>query len=303
MTKIINPSTPLVMTIPGGCLKSGLILAIHGEPIHHCTRFNASLICGPQPDKADIALQLNPRFDVEWVVRNSKIKKHWGTEEAAATTAFPFRDSEPFQIEIFTSPSSYLVAINGKHYCEYTHRVHFSEVETLQIQGDLRVKCVEFKHVDFYPTQPVSNCLDVINPPLPFYSLLNGSFELGNEIQVHGRVKLQPSRFYVNLQQGCQVYPHPNIALHINPRFDKGNRSVVFNSWYNPDWGQEQILTANNPFTPNGCFVLRIRREATHFQILVNDTRLTHFNYRMVASLIDSVVVDGDVILTKVVVV
>ena len=78
-------------------------------------RFNASLICGPQPDKADIALQLNPRFDVEWVVRNSKIKKHWGTEEAAATTAFPFRDSEPFQIEIFTSPSSYLVSKPWPH--------------------------------------------------------------------------------------------------------------------------------------------------------------------------------------------
>ena len=74
-------------------------------------RFNVSLVCGPQPDKADIAFQLNPRFDVEWVVRNSKVKKQWGTEEATATTAFPFHDLEPFQLEIFVSPSSYLVGI------------------------------------------------------------------------------------------------------------------------------------------------------------------------------------------------
>ena len=71
-------------------------------------------------------------------------------------------------------PSSAVqVAINGKHYCEYTHRVHFSEVETLQIQGDLRLKCVEFKHVDFYPTQPVSNCLDVINPVTKLFKCVN----------------------------------------------------------------------------------------------------------------------------------
>ena len=74
-------------------------------------RFNISLVCGPQPDKADIAFQLSPHFDVEWVVRNSKVKKQWGTEEAAATAAFPFHDLESFQVEIFVSPTSYLVSI------------------------------------------------------------------------------------------------------------------------------------------------------------------------------------------------
>lgn len=62
-------------------------------------------------------------------------------------------------------PSSTVqVAINGQHYCEYTHRVPFSEVETLQIQGDLRLKLVEFKRSDHYPMQPASNLLNVINP-------------------------------------------------------------------------------------------------------------------------------------------
>jgi len=303
MTKITNPCIPLVMTVAGGSLTAGTILTITGEPLHRCIRFNVSLVCGPQPDKADIAFQLNPRFDVEWVVRNSKVKKQWGTEEATATTAFPFHDLEPFQLEIFVSPSSYLVAINGQHYCEYTHRVPFSEVDTLQVQGDLRLKLVEFKHTDHYPIQPAPNLLNIINPSLPFFSILNGAFELGNEIQFHGKVKPQPNRFHLNLQHGCQVYPHPDIALHINPRFEYGNRSVVLNSFYDNSWGQEQVIGANNPFKPNSDFVLGIRQEATHFQILVNGVRLTNFNYRILASLIDSVVIDGDVTISKVVVI
>lgn len=62
-------------------------------------------------------------------------------------------------------PSSTVqVAINGHHYCEYSHQVQFSEVNTLQIQGDLRLKLVEFQYSDHYPTQPASNLLNVINP-------------------------------------------------------------------------------------------------------------------------------------------
>ena len=105
------------------------------------------------------------------------------------------------------------------------------------------------------------------------------------------------------MQHGCQVYPHPDIALHINPRFEYGNRSVVLNSFYDNSWGQEQVIGANNPFKPNSDFVLGIRQEATHFQILVNGVRLTNFNYRILASLIDSVVIDGDVTISKVVVI
>lgn len=40
------------------------------------------------------------------------------------------------------------------------------------------------------------------------------------------------ARFHVNLQQGCQTYPHPNIAFHFNPRFEGGERVIVMNSWF-----------------------------------------------------------------------
>lgn len=110
-------------------------------------------------------------------------------------------------------------------------------------------------------------------------------------------------RFHINLQKSCHIYPHPDIALHINPRFENGDRSVVLNSFYNGNWGQEQVIGANNPFRPNSDFVIGIRQDATHFQISVNGARLTNFNYRILASLIDSVVIDGDVTISKVLVI
>jgi len=78
---------------------------------------------------------------------------------------------------------------------------------------------------------------------------------------------------------------------------------VVLNSFYNGNWGQEQVIGANNPFRPNSDFVIGIRQDATHFQISVNGARLTNFNYRILASLIDSVVIDGDVTISKVLVI
>ena len=73
-------------------------------------RFCVGLVCGPQPERDDFAFRLTAHFDTNWVVRNSKLNKEWGEEEGAATAKFPFRSQQPFKIEIFTSPSTYLVS-------------------------------------------------------------------------------------------------------------------------------------------------------------------------------------------------
>lgn len=75
-----------------------------------CPRFCVSLVCGPQPERDDIAFQLTAHFDTEWLIRNSKLAKEWGAEEGASTRKFPFERERPFIIEIFTSPSAYLVS-------------------------------------------------------------------------------------------------------------------------------------------------------------------------------------------------
>jgi Galactoside-binding lectin len=53
------------------------------------------------------------------------------------------------------------------------------------------------------------------------------------------------------LQQGHQS---SNVALHLNPRFEGGNRVIVLNH-KSGKWGSEKRITgAANPFYPNGYF-------------------------------------------------
>jgi hypothetical protein len=106
-------------------------------------------------------------------------------------------------------------------------------------------------------------------------------------------------RFHVNLQQGCQSYPSPNIAFHFNPRYEGGQRTIVMNSFMG-SWGTEQRMAVGRNLLPGNSFVLVIRRQPSYFEVLVNGSLITTYNHQRV-SMVDSVAIDGDVIIHKVV--
>ena len=56
------------------------------------------------------------------------------------------------------------IAIDGRHYCEYVHRIPYTQVDTLQIQGDIRVSMIDFQIQQMYPPVPSINRLNVVNP-------------------------------------------------------------------------------------------------------------------------------------------
>lgn len=66
----------------------------------------------------DIALHLNPRVSQRYVVRNSRLRKTWGTEETAAPTAFPLQRGQPFKIDIFVADDSFFIQVTTiyKHF-------------------------------------------------------------------------------------------------------------------------------------------------------------------------------------------
>lgn len=171
--------------------------------MYNLYRFAVSLLCGPQPDRASVAFTFSPRFDLGWAIRNAKINREWGEEEGESLSKFPFCSEQPFTLEIFASPDAYLVmclscrllllrlsfswcvnrwlvclvliligfvlyffqvAIDGHHYCEFRHRTQYSEADTLQIIGDVRITLVEFKHSHIYPQAPPVNRLNVSQP-------------------------------------------------------------------------------------------------------------------------------------------
>lgn len=54
---------------------------------------------------------------------------------------------------------------------------------------------------------------------VPITAKLPNGFKTGWQLEITGRVKILPSSFYINLQQGDTLWPHPIIPLHLNPRF------------------------------------------------------------------------------------
>lgn len=56
---------------------------------------------------------------------------------------------------------------------------------------------------------------------LPLTGLLPRGFHPGWQLEIYGRVKILPHAFYINLQEGSHLWPHPVIPLHLNPRFSK----------------------------------------------------------------------------------
>lgn len=65
-------------------------------------------------------------------------------------------------------------------------------------------------------------------------------------------------RFYVNLQRGKTIYPHPLIPLHLNPRFLYGNSApyVVMNCWNNGTWDHEERHQGHLSWMPGRDFLL-----------------------------------------------
>lgn len=58
---------------------------------------------------------------------------------------------------------------------------------------------------------------------MPFLASVVREFGENWQVEIKGRVKLLPQRFFVNLQDGAQVWPHPNVTFHLNPRFGTEN--------------------------------------------------------------------------------
>lgn len=119
---------------------------------------------------------------------------------------------------------------------------------------------------------------------------------------MHGKVKSSPNRFHVNLQQGS---PYQTIALHFNPRYREGGTPhgqtlVVLNSLVG-SWGAE-----NRPVTsamrPGNHFVLSIRRQPHHYDLMVDGFLLTQYPHRITADIVDTVEIEGDVKIKSVIV-
>ncbi|XP_078080845.1 galectin-4-like isoform X2 [Mustelus asterias] len=334
---VYNPMIPYIGPIPGG-LQDGKMIMIKGRVLPQTSRFHVNLQCGPTAHHCDVAFHFNPRYEAtHYVVCNSFENQHWCTEERKHE--MPIQRGETFQLLILVQSDCFKVAVNDKHFLEYKHRIPFSRVDTISIEGQVEIVSLSFINSNFNPgfpgfppsAYPIGNACpagSVYGPP----PLANPAGSMSAQpafanpaasmfappafvnLQVPYKAPI-PGGLFVSRAIVIQGTVKPNcdnfsinlkpsesldIALHISPRFHIEN-AIVRNSRKQNSWGTEERALNGNPFSPGQPFEVTIQCEASCFRVLVNGRHAFDFNHRyQPVQQINELLIDGDVTLSNV---
>ncbi|KAH3853523.1 galectin-6-like isoform X2 [Dreissena polymorpha] len=294
---IRNPATPYVGHIPGG-VYDGLVIHVSGTAEHHHNGFLVGLQCGGSIDpRSECALAFNPRFNEGSVIRNSLQYGSWGAEERHG--GFPFHQGQHVDIAIHVKPHHYSINVNGRHFCDYNHRVPKHQVTHITLEQGIRVNEVRFEGGHGHaPSFPGSN--PIHNPPVPFVHHIGGLYP-NKMIVIHGIPFPNPSRFTVYIQQGNHHEPH-EIAMCVDARFWFNNdTNTIVRNHKQGGWGSEERTVPYFPFAPNVPFEIMILVEHHHFKVAINNQHMFEFRHRLQpVAKYDTIRIDGDVRLTQV---
>lgn len=134
---------------------------------------------------------------------------------------------------------------------------------------------------------------------MPFYGKLLQPFVQGSRLHLFGRVKILPHSFYINLQAGDSIWPHPTIAFHLNPRFANigGKHMIVRNSWLDGKWDREERGEIHTDFMPSRSFHMTIECGDISYNVFLNEKFIAEFRFRVKPDIVDTVYIQGDITL------
>ncbi|XP_030070021.1 galectin-3 isoform X2 [Microcaecilia unicolor] len=146
------------------------------------------------------------------------------------------------------------------------------------------------------PAEPTPKPKDPFVPlTIPYQRPLTAGVMPQLLITVQGTVKAKPHRFAVDLRK------NNDVALHLNPRFDKRPHTIVRNTMINNIWGEEEKHTPKFPFQHGKPFKIQILCETNHFRVAINNEHLFQYNHRIKElKEINKLCIDGDITLTNV---
>lgn len=136
-----------------GGLRAGTMVKIQGKVPPQAVRFAINYQLGPTLNpRDDIAIHVSPRFPEGIVTRNHIESMTWGMEENAGPLWI--QPGQEFEIMILCDYHCYKIAINGRHFTEFAHRLPFIKVTHLVIDGDVEVHSIAYEQVSVDPSKP-----------------------------------------------------------------------------------------------------------------------------------------------------
>nr|XP_046175924.1 galectin-9-like isoform X2 [Oncorhynchus gorbuscha] len=310
-----NPRLPFTGCIHGA-LHEGKTITVTGRVLPGSQRFYVNLQCGSRGNP-DIALHFNPRYDEskDVVVCNTMQHSKWGSEEREYPASMT--RGANFTLMFLVNRDSYSLIVNGAHFMEYLHRLSFSRVDTITVDGGVEIQSIAFSNpaVTSPPSQPgypvhphsafsAAFCAPGLfqTPPpytpqpsfvVPYKNIMVGGLYPGRNIIVQGVVNHNADRFYINLRFNS------GVALHFNPRFNEN--TVVRNSLLKEQWGPEE-RKGGMPFYRGQAFTVTITCDTMCYRVMVNGVQMFSYNHRhFLLQQIDILEVEGDVSLSSVV--
>ncbi|KAM3964218.1 LOW QUALITY PROTEIN: galectin-8 [Aphomia sociella] len=258
--------------------------------------------------QSDIAVHFNVRLPQCYVVRNTRHHNKWGPEETTAYRLFPFKLDRPFTIEILVDEKETLWAVDGEHYCNFTHRNPSPLAATwVQVAG-VRDATLNIHKTEIYPTlappveevpfrQSVEAPIEGIEPnwrPNVIASLAKGVPE-GHQIVIRGKLRPMLHSFAVDLLDAAREWPRPNVHLHANLRaHDLAQRErqlVVLNAWFGA-WAERRQRTAR--LVPTEIATFRIIRGPSEWSVYADDVLIGELEYRASPAGVKAVRLRGD---------
>lgn len=163
---------------------------------------------------------------------------------------------------------------------------------------------------DSYPQVPIEDvpCTGELSSDskfiaVPYMGKIPGGFVKNKTIHIYGKVKMLPHSITINLQEKPFFWPHPVIALHLNPRFSNqgGHHIVCRNTWVNGRWLKEERtdLIAKD-LSPGKFFKISIECGFESYIININDRFFAEYPFRCESSIVDSVNIFGDICLKRI---
>ncbi|XP_077995835.1 galectin-8-like [Glandiceps talaboti] len=140
---IMNPTLPYSCTIPGG-MYPGRMIFINGIVLNNPDRFRVNFGERGKELSRSLPFHFNSRPRESAIVCNTRKDNGWGTEERRAPY-FPFTANTNFEIIFLCQPDCFKVAVNGRHLLEYAHRISYSQIDRIDIGGDIRVTQIRFQ--------------------------------------------------------------------------------------------------------------------------------------------------------------
>ncbi|PAV63097.1 hypothetical protein WR25_17336 [Diploscapter pachys] len=306
---------PFVSAIVGGMFPGrAVVVAGHVLQSNSQKRFAIDLCCGLliSGDHMDNkALHFNPRFESggffssgdRQLVLNSYIGSQWGEEVRFMN---PFKEGKPFQVRILVCDKYFKIAVNGKHLCDYEHRVPVDQIKTISIGGNIRADYIEFQppiakdgniqNGGSIP-RPLNEVTRIDKPTIPFsLAIPIGGFVSPHLMQFTLTPFISGERFVIDLYSVAESVFHFRIDM---PK-DKQKPAVVRNSTRNGVWQKEERDIGEFPFHKGITHDITLVAYAKSVAVDVDGMPFVKFVYRGDdPSRIDRVTVKGDCVLQR----